>query len=93
MALGIVWIPCVGPILASILTIVALKSDIYYGSGLLFIYSIGFAIPMLIIAYSAKISGDRLSRLSGFDVKLKKVAGAILVIAGLWMIYSSHLVA
>ncbi len=93
ISLGIVWIPCVGPILASILTLVALESDIYYGSTLLFIYSMGFAIPMGLIAYSAKLSGDRLSELSGFDIKLKKVAGVILIITGLWMIYTNHIVA
>ncbi len=91
-SLGIVWIPCVGPILASILTIVALQGNVVYGGGLLFIYSVGFAIPMLLIAYSANISGDRLRRVAGIDIKLKKAAGAILVITGLWMIYSSHLV-
>jgi cytochrome c biogenesis protein CcdA len=90
-SLGIIWIPCVGPILASILTLVALESNLIYGAMLLTIYSMGFAIPMLLIAYSAKLSGDRLSKLSKFDVEIKKVAGSILVLVGLWMVYTNHI--
>lgn len=91
VSLGIVWIPCVGPILASILTLVALESNITYGAILLIIYSMGFAIPMLLIAYSAKLSGDRLSKLSEYDIELKKIAGAILVFVGTWMVYTNHI--
>ncbi|WMW24080.1 cytochrome c biogenesis CcdA family protein [Methanolobus sediminis] len=91
VSLGIVWIPCVGPILASILTLVALEGDVFYGAGLLFIYAMGFAIPMLIIAYSAKLSGDRLSKISEYDIELKKGAGIVLIIVGLWMVYTNHL--
>ncbi|WP_340819452.1 cytochrome c biogenesis CcdA family protein [Methanolobus sp. WCC4] len=91
ISLGIVWIPCVGPILASILTLVALESDIIYGATLLIIYSMGFAVPMLLIAYSAKLSGDRISKLSHMDIELKKIAGVILVVVGLWMVYTNHI--
>ncbi|MBP1907967.1 cytochrome c biogenesis CcdA family protein [Methanolobus bombayensis] len=93
VSLGIVWIPCVGPILASILTLVALEGNVFYGAGLLIIYSMGFAIPMLIIAYSAKISGDRLSKISEYDIELKKGAGVVLIIVGLWMVYTNHIAA
>ena len=91
VSLGIVWIPCVGPILASILTLVALEGNVLYGAGLLFIYAMGFAIPMLIIAYSAKLSGDKLSKIAEYDIELKKGAGIVLIIVGLWMVYSNHL--
>ncbi|TQD26653.1 cytochrome c biogenesis CcdA family protein [Methanolobus vulcani] len=90
-SLGIIWIPCVGPILASILTLVALEGNVLYGAGLLFIYAMGFAIPMLIIAYSAKLSGDRLGKIAEYDIELKKGAGIVLIIAGLWMVYTNHL--
>ncbi len=92
ISLGIVWIPCVGPILASILTLVAIESDMVYGATLLIIYSIGFAIPMIIIAYSARISGERLRKISNYDREIKKAAGLILIVTGLWMVYSNHIV-
>ncbi len=37
-SLGIVWTPCIGPILAAILTMVAVQGDILYGGILLVIY-------------------------------------------------------
>jgi cytochrome c-type biogenesis protein len=92
MSLGVVWIPCVGPILAVILTKVAVAADITYGAVLLFIYSLGFAVPMLLIAYSANISSAKLGRIAKYDAIIKKAAGAVLVAVGLWMIYRNHLV-
>ncbi|WP_135606381.1 cytochrome c biogenesis CcdA family protein [Methanococcoides sp. NM1] len=92
MSLGIIWIPCVGPILASILTLVAIEGDITYGAFLLFIYSMGLGIPMLVIAYSANVSSSVLSSIAKYDLYLKKGAGVVLILVGLWMLYSNVLV-
>lgn len=92
LSLGIIWIPCVGPILASILTLVAIEGDIVYGAFLLFIYSMGLGIPMLVIAYSANISSSVLSSIAKYDSYLKKGAGIVLIVVGLWMLYSNVLV-
>src|SRR5512145_2335130 len=48
LSLGIVWLPCVGSVLGSILTMVAVSGKVAYGALMLFIYSIGFSIPMLL---------------------------------------------
>ena len=50
MAFGAGWTPCIGPILAGILTIAATSSSVITGAGLLGIYSAGLAIPFLISA-------------------------------------------
>jgi len=62
MSLGILWIPCVGPILGSVFAFVAESSassgGLLHGAFLLLVYSLGVSIPMLIIAYSGKsVSG------------------------------------
>ncbi|HJH32776.1 MAG TPA: cytochrome c biogenesis protein CcdA [Methanosarcinaceae archaeon] len=92
MSLGIIWIPCVGPILGTILTMVAVAADITYGAMMLFTYSLGFAIPMLIIAYSGNLSSAKLGSISKYNVVIKRTAGAVLIAVGLWMIYTNHLV-
>ena len=92
MSLGVIWIPCVGPILGTILTMVAVSADITYGAMMLFVYSLGFAIPMLLIAYSANLSSAKLGGIAKYDVVIKKVAGAMLIAVGLWMVYTNHLV-
>ena len=91
LSLGIVWIPCTGPILAAILMGVLLKGGIMYGGFLLFVYSLGLGIPMLLVAYFINVSGNRLSTISRYDVMLKRGAGAILILIGLWMVYSYHI--
>ncbi|WP_305063791.1 cytochrome c biogenesis CcdA family protein [Methanococcoides sp.] len=92
ISLGIIWIPCVGPILASILSLVAIEGDLLYGAFLLFVYSMGLGIPMLVIAYSVNISSSKLSMIAKYDMYLKKVVGFILVIVGMWMLYNNVLI-
>ncbi len=91
LSLGIIWIPCVGPLLGSVLVLVAMQGNLAYGASLLFIYSIGFALPMLIIAYSANVSAMRLRKIARYDFIVKKVAGFLLILAGLWMAYTSQI--
>lgn len=91
LSLGIIWIPCVGPLLGSVLVLVAMQGNLAYGASLLFMYSIGFALPMLIIAYSANVSAMRLRNIARYDFIVKKVAGVLLILAGLWMAYTSQI--
>lgn len=48
MGFGAGWTPCIGPILASILTLAATTSSVSQGTMLLVIYSAGLAIPFMI---------------------------------------------
>ncbi len=82
-SLGIIWIPCVGPILGTILAIVAVEGDILYGAILLAIYSLGLGIPLLALAY---ISQFTLRPLNKYSVSIKRVSGVILVLIGLYML-------
>jgi len=52
--LGLVWTPCAGPVLGSILTLVATARDTAWASLLLVTYAIGAALPMLGIAYGGQ---------------------------------------
>lgn len=50
MGFGAGWTPCIGPILASILTVAAVTTSLYDGILLLVVYSCGLAIPFIISA-------------------------------------------
>ena len=82
-SLGIIWIPCVGPILGAILAIVAVEGNILYGALLLAIYSLGLGIPLLALAY---ISQFTLKPLNKYSVIIKRISGVILVLIGLYML-------
>lgn len=45
------WSPCIGPILGTILLLAATSSTAMHGAYLLSVYSLGLAIPFLIVAY------------------------------------------
>lgn len=84
VSLGIVWMPCVGPMLATILMIVAQQGAVLYGASLLGTYSLGLAIPMLIVAYSSNLVSERLRGASKYSFGLRKVAGVILMVVGIY---------
>ncbi len=85
MAFGLLWIPCTGPILSSILTLVASEGSILQGIILLSFYSLGFAIPMLLVAYFTQFFRDRIrSKLP--NPKYISIASGILLV--LFSIYT-----
>jgi len=92
MSLGILWIPCVGPILGSVFSVVAESSagsgNVSYGIILLLTYSLGVSIPMLIIAYSGKSVSGRVKWFSKRSHFFKKLSGLVLILVGLMMLFS-----
>ena len=90
ISLGIVWLPCVGKVLGSILTTVAISGKVIYGALMLTIYSIGFSIPLLLVAYSASFSSSRIQNVSKYGSPLKKVTGLIILGVGFYMVYKNH---
>lgn len=83
MALGIVWVPCVGPMLSSILVMVGTAGELATGLTLLGFYSLGFAIPMLLIAYSSFMVQRKFNRVTGHE-GFRYVTGGVLVAFGLY---------
>ncbi len=79
MAFGFLWVPCTGPILSSILTLVASKGSVLQGVILLSFYSLGFAIPMLIVAYFSQFFRTEI-RNKLPDPKYISIASGILLI-------------
>lgn len=90
LSLGVLWIPCIGPILGSILAMVALEENATVGAFTLSIYSLGFAMPMLVLAYSAQFSSSKIKLITRYDAVFKKGAGIVIILFGFWMVYNNH---
>jgi cytochrome c-type biogenesis protein len=77
--LGLVWTPCAGPVLGSILTVVATSSDTAWASALLVVYAIGAAIPMLAIAYGGQAVTTRVRSIARISPKLQQGFGVVVI--------------
>jgi cytochrome c-type biogenesis protein len=86
MALGLVWVPCIGPFLSSILAVVGTSGEMTRGIILLGFYSLGLAVPMLLVAYSSHFLQRKLSALSRHESIFRYVTGVILIAFGLYAI-------
>jgi cytochrome c-type biogenesis protein len=85
--LGVIWIPCVGPMLSSVLAIVATQGKIEIGIVLLFIYSLGFSIPMLVAAYASQFFRNRFRKVGKYPYLVNIVSGLILLFLGIFIFF------
>ena len=85
MTFGLGWTPCVGPVLASILTLAAVTGAASRGGLLLASYSLGMAVPFVVLGFAF----DRLPGLQGVLTRhsgtLLRISGFLLIILGLLM--------
>ncbi len=86
LSLGIVWMPCLGPLIGSVLMTVIPEGDVLYGGTVLFIYSLGLAIPMLGIAYATSTLTGHVRGLSRHSMAIRRIAGGVLILVGLGMV-------
>ncbi|SED79696.1 cytochrome c biogenesis CcdA family protein [Bradyrhizobium erythrophlei] len=77
--LGLVWTPCAGPVLGSILTIVATSKDTAWASLQLVTYAIGAAIPMLAIAYGGQAVTTRVRSMARIAPRLQQGFGVVII--------------
>ena len=83
-ALG--WSPCIGPILATILTVAAVRESMLQGAVLLTIYSAGLAIPFLLAGWSVERFYRGFARIKRHFRKLEVASGVILMGVGFLLV-------
>jgi cytochrome c-type biogenesis protein len=93
--LGLVWTPCAGPVLGSILTLVATSSSAGWASVLLVAYAIGAAIPMLAIAYGGQAVTTRVRSIAKISPRLQQGFGIVVIAFAVasWFQYDTLIVA
>ena len=84
---GIVWLPCVGPTLGTVLTYVTYQGNVIIGLYLLGIYSLGFGLSLLAISYSAKHYSNKLKWVKEHSMSMERIAGWILILVGVGMLF------
>ena len=79
-ALG--WTPCVGPILGSILLLAGTGGTALTGGIMLTVFSIGLAIPFLIIAFAFSKATTYINKISKYLKAVSVIGGIFLIILG-----------
>jgi len=85
--LGVIWIPCIGPMLSSVLALVATERRVVTGVAYLLIYAIGFSIPMLLVAYASQAVRGRFRALGGHQRLIGALSGVLLMALGLFIVF------
>ena len=82
------WTPCVGPVLSSVLTLVATQqASIFYGMFLLAVYILGLAIPFLALAIASTTAMKAFNLAKKQLYLLKKIGGLVIIGMGAWIIF------
>ncbi len=86
MAFAIGWTPCIGPVLAAILTAAATLEGAWRGAALLFVYSLGLGVPFLLLAFAVARTGRLFGWLRRHGRAIEIVGGSVLMLMGVLMI-------
>lgn len=84
------WSPCIGPILATILTVAGQRETVLDGVGLLAVYSAGLAVPFLLAGWSMEAFLEGFQRVKHHFRALEIASGLVLVGVGMLLI-TDHL--
>lgn len=84
---GTVSSPCATPVPAVILAYVSAQGDVLYGSSLLFVYAVGHCALIFFAGLSVGIAESIINSkgVKNFTLYSKKISGALLVLAGIYI--------
>jgi len=83
LAFAFGWTPCVGPILATVLTVAANEASLAAGVKLLAAYSLGLGIPFILAAVAIGPFMGFMKRFRRHMGRIEQLMGAVLLITGL----------
>src|SRR4051794_15507591 len=78
------WVPCIGPILSSILFLAGDSTRVYEGAALLAIYSLGLGIPFI-------VAGAAFGSTTSFLRRINRHAHIVSIISGIFLLYVGYL--
>lgn len=89
MGFGAGWTPCIGPILASILTLAATTSSVTQGTTLLAIYSAGLAIPFMVSTLALDRFLRAFQKFRRWIPWVNRASGILLIVLGILLVTGS----
>jgi cytochrome c biogenesis protein CcdA/thiol-disulfide isomerase/thioredoxin len=87
LVLGIIWTPCAGPILASILVLIATQGSSTRSLILLLSYALGAGLPMLVIAYGSQWITTKVRWFAQYSIRLQQIFGVLILLLAVAMYF------
>ncbi|MBI2989893.1 MAG: sulfite exporter TauE/SafE family protein [Candidatus Magasanikbacteria bacterium] len=86
MAFAFGWTPCIGPILGTVLTLAASYTTVLQGAGLLLVFSLGLAVPFLLVAIGFSSATAYIHKISKYLKTISFIGGVFLVFLGILLL-------
>jgi len=83
LAFAFGWTPCIGPILAAILSVAAAEATVTRGAMLLAVYSAGLGIPFLLAALMVEQFSSVFARMKRHLLQVERAMGVLMVLTGI----------
>ncbi len=80
LSLGLLWTPCVGPILASVISLALIGTVTFDAFLITFAYSLGTAIPMLAVMIGGRSMMNRIPFLARNTARIQQLFGVLMII-------------
>jgi cytochrome c-type biogenesis protein len=87
LAFALGWTPCIGPVLATVLSVAASEATVAKGAGLLALYAAGLGIPFLLAALFMPTFLGFLARSRPHMRRIEQAMGALLVLTGIGFLF------
>ncbi len=85
-AFSLGWTPCVGPVLAGILTLASSSQTAWQGSYLLLAYSLGLGVPFIVIGLAMGAAGPVLRGLNRHAGTMSTFSAVMLIAVGIMLL-------
>jgi cytochrome c-type biogenesis protein len=76
------WTPCIGPILAVLLTMAAVQETVGHGMLLLAVYALGLGVPFLVAAFGVNVVLVVMTRFQRYVHAVELINGGLLIAVG-----------
>jgi cytochrome c-type biogenesis protein len=90
LAFAFGWTPCIGPVLATVLTLAASEQSLWAGVRLLLVYSLGLGVPFILAAVAIRPFLGFMKRFKRHFATLEKVMGVLLIVTGLLFVFGAQ---
>lgn len=92
MTFALIWIPCIGPILGSILIIASKQETAIYGANLLIFFAAGLGTPFLLLGLFFPTVFSKMREQRRIFHFLSRAAGVIMIIFGIVLLLNQYAV-